>query len=203
MNSRHTLSVLLVLIITSILFTSCGEKDQSEIGDAHFQKGEYKEAVTAYNEFLSLKPSNETALYNRGRAYEELGMYDKALKDFKAVLKTNPRNINAYLSIGKDFYRNEDYANAAFQFEKAYKLNEKNEQATLLLARAFHKSGEIDKAMEFYDKAITLDKDYAEAYMYRGALKIFLKQNSGCSDIKRAKNLGYEQAASLYKQYCE
>jgi hypothetical protein len=58
--------------------------------------------------------------------------------------------------------------------------------------------------MEFYNKAVSLKNNYGEAYMYRGALNIFLnKMTSGCSDLKRAKNLGYEPAEALYKEYCK
>lgn len=191
------------IILLGVLFTACSEKDAAEIGDAHFKKGEYKKAVAAYTEFLSMKPANEIAIYNRGRAYEELGEYDKALADFKKVLEMNPKSEQALLSIGKNYYRQEDYANAAFQFEKAFEANSQNAQAALLLARANHKAGEVEKAMEFYNKAVSLKNNYGEAYMYRGALNIFLnKMTSGCSDLKRAKNLGYEPAEALYKEYC-
>jgi tetratricopeptide (TPR) repeat protein len=192
--------------ITFFLFlvSACSEKDQSEIGDQYYRSGEYQNAITSYTEFLALKPANEIALYNRGRAYEEIGNYKLSVKDFKRVLEIDPKNENAHLSIGKDFYRQDDYENAAFNFEKAYKLNTKNAQAALLLARANHKFGEIDIAMEFYNKAINLDDNYGEAYMYRGALKIYMKkQSGGCSDIKRAKNLGYEPAAQLLADYCQ
>lgn len=195
---------LIIIIATSQIISACGEKDQSEIGDQYYNSGEYEKAINAYTKFLELKPANEVALYNRGRAYEELGKYEKSIKDFKKVLELNPKSENAILSIGKDYYRQEDFESAAFQFEKAYKINDKNAQAALLLARANHKSGEIDKAMEFYNKAINLDKNYGEAYMYRGALKLYLSPNgSGCSDIKRAKNLGYAQAEQLLKEYCQ
>lgn len=191
-------------LVFIILLASCNEKDKSEVGDDYYKSGDYQAAIIAYTEFLELKPSNEIALYNRGRAFEEVGKYELALKDFKHVLEVNPKNENAYLSIGKNFYRQEDYDNAAFQFETAYKLNNKNSQAALLLARANHKLGEVDKAMEFYNKAINLDNEYAEAYMYRGALKIYLNNKAnGCSDIKRAKNLGYAQAAKLFNEYCK
>ncbi len=194
---------ILFILGLCITLAACDDREGIDKGDALFKQGKYQEAVDVYTKYLDLKPANEIVLYNRGRAYEELEQYDKAVADFKKVLKINPKSDKALLSIGKEFYRNEDYANAAFQFEEAFKANPQNAQAALLLARANHKAGEVDIAMEFYDKAISLKKDYAEAYMYRGALKIFLnKTRSGCSDIEKAKNLGHEAAAELYKEYC-
>ncbi|MFT4740005.1 MAG: tetratricopeptide (TPR) repeat protein [Marivirga sp.] len=200
----NSLKLLSYSTFVLILVGACSEKDQSEVGDQYYKSGEYQKAITSYTEFLALKPVNEIALYNRGRAYEEMGNYILSLKDFQRVLVINPKSENAYLSIGKDFYRQDDYENAAFNFEKAYKLNTKNAQAALLVARANHKFGEIDLAMEFYNKAISLDNNFAEAYMYRGALKIYMKKQSrGCADIKRAQNLGYEPAAQLLADYCQ
>ncbi len=193
---------LSILIFLSISLVSCEDKDELEKANQYYNSGDYENAIRAYNEHLEMKPAHEIAIYNRGRAYEELGQFDKAVDDFLKVIKINPRNIGAYLSYGKHFYREKDYENAAFQFEKAYKLNTNSSQAATLLARANHKAGKVQEAMEYYDIAINNDKDNAEAYLYRGALKLHLNQPDGCNDIKMAKNIGYEGAEDLYSQYC-
>jgi hypothetical protein len=56
--------------------------------------------------------------------------------------------------------------------------------------------------MEYYNIAINNNKDNAEAYLYRGALKLHLNQAGGCNDIQMARNIGYEGAEDLYKEYC-
>ena len=194
---------LSILLFLSVCLISCDEKDELEKANQFYNSGDYKKAIQFYNKHLEMKPSHEIAIYNRGRAYEELGQYDKAVKDFLNVIDINPRNIGAYLSYGKHFYRQKDYENAAYQFEKAYKLNTNSSQAATLLARAFHKSGKIDEAMEYYDIAINNDRENAEAFLYRGALKLHLNQAGGCNDIQMAKNIGYEGADDLYNQYCK
>ncbi len=201
MSLKYSIFLILPLIF---FFSACNEKDEESKGDVFYNQGEYQKAVDAYSEHLQLKPSDETVLYNRGRAYEELENYEKALKDFERVLKLNPTNQNALLSYGKHFYREQDYKNAAFQFEKAYKQNSSSSQVALLYARALHKSGQVEKAMEHYNIAISNDDNNAEAFMYRGALKYYLKQTtSGCNDIQKARNMEYEPAEDLYNQYCK
>ncbi|PTB92178.1 hypothetical protein C9994_14415, partial [Marivirga lumbricoides] len=92
----------------------------------------------------------------------------------------------------------------AFHFEKAYKANTSSSQAALLLARALHKAGQVEKAMEYYNIAINNDSKNGEAFMYRGALKLFLnKSTGGCSDIQQARNMGIKEAEDLYKKYCK
>jgi len=193
---------LSILILFTICLTSCEEKDELEKANNFYNSGQYAKAVKAYTEHLEMKPAHEIAIYNRGRAYEELGQYENAVNDFLKVIEINPRNVGAYLSYGKHFYREKDYENAAFQFEKAYKLNTNSSQSATLLARAYHKAGNVEDAMEYYNIAINNDKDNAEAYLYRGALKIHLNQSGGCNDVKMAKNIGYEGADELYDKYC-
>lgn len=193
---------LSILFLFSICLFSCEEEDELDKANQFYNSGEYKKAITAYNNHLEMKPAHETAIYNRGRAYEETGQYEKAVDDFLRVIEINPRNIGAYLSYGKHFYREKDYENAAYQFEKAYKINTNSSQSATLLARAYHKTGKVEDAMEYYNIAINNDRDNAEALFYRGALKIHLKQSGACNDFQMARNLGYESASDFYKKYC-
>lgn len=191
------------LILTLSFLISCSEKEQLDIADQHYRNGDYDKAISVYTEYIKMKPSHEIAIYNRGRAYEEMNQYDLAVKDFERVLDINPKSENALLSYGKHFFREKDFDNAAFQFEQAFKLNNSSAVAATLLARAYHRSGQVENAMEYYNIAINNDRNNAEAFMYRGALKIYLNQmSSGCNDVQQARNMGYEPANKLYEQYC-
>ncbi len=193
---------IVLLLMIPFFMVSCEEKDELDIANKHYNDGEYQNAIQFYNKHLEMKPADEIAIYNRGRAYEELGQYEKAVNNFLKVIEIDPRNIGAYLSYGKHFYRQKDYENAAFQFEKAYKLNTNSTKSATLLARAYHKAGKVEEAMEYYNIAINNDKDNAEAYLYRGALKVHLNQSGACNDMQMAKNIGYEGAEELYNKYC-
>jgi tetratricopeptide (TPR) repeat protein len=193
---------LLILFVFPLIIFSCEDKDELDRANQLYNEGSYQESIAFYNKHLQMKPADEIAIYNRGRAYEELGQYDKAVKDFLKVIEIDPRNIGAYLSYGKHFYRQKDYENAAFQFEKAYKLNTSSSRSATLLARSYHKNGEVEQAMEYYNIAINNDKENAEAYLYRGALKVHLNQSGACNDMKMAMNIGYDGAEELYRKYC-
>ncbi|WKV11696.1 tetratricopeptide repeat protein [Marivirga harenae] len=193
---------LVLLLIFPVFFFSCEEKNELDKANQLYNEENYEAAIQFYNKHLEMKPADEIAIYNRGRAYEELGQYDKAVQDFLEVIDIDPRNTGAFLSYGKHFYREKDYENAAFQFEKAYKLNTNSTRSATLLARAYHKAGKVEDAMEYYNIAINNDKDNAEAYLYRGALKVHLNQSGACNDIQLAKNIGYDGAEELYNKYC-
>ncbi len=186
----------------SVALISCsGENSQQ--GDQLFADGQYEEAIGQYNQYIEYNPDDVKSIYNRGRAYEELGKYEESLADYEAALEIDPRNLNALMSIGKFHFRGESYGDAAFYFDKAVKLKESLADAHFWSARSNHKLGETGKAMEGYNQTISLDSERGEAYLYRGALKIFMKKKSGgCSDLKKARALGATDAEEALQEYC-
>lgn len=192
--------IALLIIITAV---SCKD-EQSELGDRYFQRGEYQKAVEAYTEYLKLEPTHIKSLYNRGRAYEELKQYDKALADFHKVVKEDPLNVNAYLSIASDYYyRQRDYQNTIFYAEKILNLNENSVTAHTLKGKAHQKLGDLQKAMSAYNAAISVNKNYPDAYLSRGLLRLHLKKNRlACADLRMASSLGSKSADNIVAKYC-
>ena len=138
------------IFIIMTIFWAC-EDENSRLGDAYFNNGDYEKAISAYSEYLSLKPNNIKTLYNRGRAYEELGMYDKALKDFNQVLVNDLDHIQTHLSIGTDHFRNKRYKDAIYQSELVLAKNPQNSHAYLLRARSNQMEGKLKDAMTGYN----------------------------------------------------
>lgn len=197
-------NILLVTGLIILLLTGCGD-ESSTVGDAYYKKGDYEQAVAAYTEYLRLDPTHIKSLYNRGRAYQELGEHEKAMADFNAVIKEEPNNTNALLSLANDFYyRQRDYENAIFYADKVLANDENNEVAYNLKGQAYQRLGKLTEAMEAYNNALSVNDQFAEAYISRGSLRLYLKQQGrACTDFQMARNLGAEGANDLLKKYCE
>ncbi len=193
--------LLSILLILFLLGCSSGE---SRKADQLFSQGKFEEAITAYTHYISENPRSIGAIYNRGRAYEELGKYEQAEQDFTKVSELDEKNVNAYLSLAKLYYRQELYTKALIYTENALEINENSADGYFLNARSQHQLGYIDGAMESYTLAIKINKDYGEAYLYRGALKIHKNQSrSACEDFKKAENLEVADASAILKKYCK
>lgn len=193
--------LLSILIILICFGCNSGE---SRKADKLFSQGKFKEAITAYSHYLGENPRSIGALYNRGRAYEELGDYEQAEQDFAKVSELDEKNVNAYLSLAKLYYRQEKYSKALIYTESALEINENSADGFFLNARAQHQLGYIDGALESYTLAIKINRDYGEAYLYRGALKIHKNQTrSACEDFKKAENLEVADAPAIIKKYCK
>lgn len=113
-------------------------------------------------------------------------------------------NPDDYYNNGMDKYRQKDFAGALSDFTVAIELNSKFAEAYyfrgLLYGKEFHK---YSKAIKDFTKAIKLKGDYAEAYYNRGVTHVILDDiKNSCEDLKKAKELGFEDADMLIERYC-
>lgn len=193
-----------ILIIMALVFFVGCKDERSDSGDKYFKNGDYQKAVAEYTEYLRLEPTDVKTLYNRGRAYQELGEHEKALADFNRVLKEDPNNINTLLSLASDYYyRLKDYENTVFFAEKVIKVDNNNATAHTLKGKANQKLGNLNEAMAAYNAALSVNKEYADAYLSRGSLRVHLNQYRGaCADFRMAEGLGADAAAGLIQKYC-
>jgi len=62
-----------------------------------------------------------------------------------------------------------------------------------------------DNAINDFTSAIELKPDFAEAFLARGAIKynVLNKKMEGCSDLKKASELGIQVAIDLYNRICK
>jgi len=117
-----------------------------KIGDAHFHRKEYPEAIAAYEEFASLHPKNEAVpyvLYQIGACYyEQLMTRDRdqtatreAISSFQRLIKSYPSSAQTNkakeriqicrellaeneLYVARFYYKSEHYKAALARFER-------------------------------------------------------------------------------------
>ncbi|WP_373520373.1 tetratricopeptide repeat protein [Aquiflexum sp.] len=176
----------------------------SNRGDVLFSQGKYEEAIKAYDSFLAAKPKDIKALYNRGRSYEELGNYSQAEKDFLAALNQDTKNIQVMLSLSNIYQKQKNHNSALLYADYAVEVPGAPAMAYFMKGRALHQIGNTLEAMREYSAAIKMDKDFGQAYYYRGMLKIATeKKKSGCEDLGLAIRLNVSIAEEARDKYCK
>ncbi|GGF39184.1 tetratricopeptide repeat protein [Echinicola rosea] len=194
---------ILGLCICTALFSGCGNGGTSK-GDTLFNEGNYQEAIAAYSDQLATKPKNVNALYSRGRAYEELGDLESAKADFEAGYKQDDKNIKLLMALSNVYQKEGNHERSLLYAEYATALPGAPAMANFMKARALHQIGSTEEAMKEYSAAIEKDKDFGQAYYYRGVLKYATeKQRSACTDFKKAVSLNYAPAESAMEKYCK
>lgn len=180
---------------------SANKKDP---GDVFFDRAEYELAVQTYTENLKLKPTDVTLLYNRGRAFQEMGDLNKARVDFESALAYDPKNFQILLSLAAVQLEEKNYASALLYATKAEEISGAPAMASFLKGRALHQLGLPEDALKAYGNAIQIDKDFGQAYLNRGLLKVALdRKKQACEDFKLASVLEYPGAAESLDKYCK
>lgn len=141
------------------------------------------------------------------KAKMELGDYKGAIDDFSAIIRLQPEYemlYQAHFGRGYAKFQSGDFEGAKTDFDRAIRIYPND--AEVFFWRAYTKyrlryraSSEIAD----YNRAILLRPDYAEAYFNRGQAKIKNRQlRSGCIDLKKALELGYEEAETHVRIHC-
>lgn len=76
-------------------------KARFHVAESHYGKGAYKEAVTAYEQVITLHKGTDwepQALYKQGLAYEQLGQVERAKANWELVRRSFPDSSAAMLA---------------------------------------------------------------------------------------------------------
>ena len=96
----------------------------AQLGDLRFDAGQYKEAITYYEQSLALDPKNTRVRADMANAYAYTGAPDRAISEYQTALKYDPKHGLSLLNMGMVQWHDKGDANAAIAtWEKLLKVN--------------------------------------------------------------------------------
>lgn len=96
----------------------------AQLGDLRFDAGQYKEAITYYEQTLALDPKNTRVRADMANAYAYTGNPDHAISEYQTTLKYDPKHGLSLLNMGMVQWHDKGDANAAVAtWEKLLKVN--------------------------------------------------------------------------------
>lgn len=93
------------------------------MGAAYMQKGDYPQAIKAFDYAIKWTPSLWQAYANRGYLYSKMGQFDSALADLNKAIELKPDEPVIYLRRGIAYERASKLAEAMADFDKMLELN--------------------------------------------------------------------------------
>ena len=109
-------------------------------------------AITAFENAISLDPTDVTHRANLAVCYAEHPPQDNPMKGVKMLLDLNtknPENVAVLSSLGRFGIQTGQFEKAVARLEKALNLEPNNIKVNCLLAQAYEGTGNIDKANTF------------------------------------------------------
>lgn len=133
-----------------------------------------REARTAYERAIQLKPTYHTAYFNLGNTYMSQGRLREAIEQYQKALTHNPRSAEAHINLGnaldgwgdhiKDAAEKRRAKEAAMEeYRRALMIRPESVEAYINLGTAYFNRGNHQAAREAYEQALRFDASSIEA----------------------------------------
>jgi tetratricopeptide (TPR) repeat protein len=133
--------------------------------------GKLEEAISEYERFLALQPSNVEAHSNLGAAFAAQGRYAEAIEQYQQALHVDETNVQVRLNLAVAYYKAAEISRASAELQKVVTAAPADKRAVLLLADCHLRLGEnrkvIDLLTPWEEKEAS---DHALAYLLGTAL---------------------------------
>jgi len=157
--------LVIILLSSSILTGTVFAQTENDAmlmfnqANKHFVSGEYKEAITIYDDILEIVPNNISTLKMKGIAQSNLEEHNKSLKQFFKVLQYKPNDVISLTGMGVGFGNLGEYQESTTYFEKA--LKEKPDSVVIKNYKEFVKKVVSKYPYTPTEKPDGLEKEYA------------------------------------------
>lgn len=142
------------------------------IGNNHLRREEYRDALSAYQAALTIKPQEVYALLNQAFAHFKLGDTENAGKSLAAAIKIEPDNVSAHIMAGRFGFGRNALTQAYKHFADIFETDPKSASAAygLCMTAAPERA---DEAANWCRKAVEIAPKEPK---YAAALKRKLEQ---------------------------
>lgn len=110
-------------------------------GREYHQKGEYAEAIQAYEKVVELRPNDYEAYNGLGVIYSILGEHELGIKFISEAIRLTPLASHLHNNLGYAYLKQGRMSEAAGAFERALQLDPENLHARNNLESAYQKMG--------------------------------------------------------------
>ena len=117
------------------------------------------------------------------------------------ALKNNTTNGNTYYVLANCYNQQNELDKALAHYNKAIEYASEDGEIYLKRAILFGKKQNFSACITDLNSAIYYNPNASEAYYWRGVAKFNINQNP-CSDLLKAKKLGYSVAEKAINSYC-
>lgn len=184
------------------------------------QKGEYREAITAYDAILEAHEDYPWALFGRGYARLKLGQPELAISDYSKGLMKEPNNAAACVNRGAALLEVGKLQQALRDFQHVEELKSQQPELSYFLGKVFMDLGQPAKAKPYLTEyissistrlAATPPQDAALLLKWRGTAHLWLEEYEKAiedfdrvlnSDLLSKEDLAARQELLLLRGYC-
>ena len=133
----------------------------SNPGRKYYLSGEYVQAVQAFKDEISKKPSSQ-AYFNLGLTFGKMQQHDKEIDAYKQAIELAPKKPELYFNLGLVYNENGNKEEAINMLNKAIQLKPDYLKARYCACKIYAEIGNQYKAKKEFDEIKKLDSYLAE-----------------------------------------
>jgi tetratricopeptide (TPR) repeat protein len=134
----------------------------NNLGNDQLNRGDFRRALSSFQEALRIKPDYADAWYNAGIALGRLQDYPRAIAAYQEALRLDPANADGWVYRGLAHQAIGQYAEAIACYESALRLRPADAIALNNLVVAHAVQGNRGKVLETYRRLRAVDPVRAE-----------------------------------------
>ena len=142
--------------------------DHYDKGEEHRKNSRYKEALTEYEQALSIRENLAKPHHGIGLVYQAQGNHSKALREYKKAVGIQPDYIFAHNSMGRTYIDLKRYDDAVPVLKKAVEIYQNFDDAHANLGEAYYRLEQYSEAVESLEMAIALNEKHPRAHTNLG-----------------------------------
>ena len=139
-------------------------------GLEYAHQGQYRLALTDYNDAIALDKKCSEAFNNRAIAYGLFGEKMKAFNDYNQAVNLNPKFADAYYNRGLLYLEMNHLDTAVADFTTAINIDPDMADYFNYRGVALRLKGEYKKSFTDFNQALKINNNFAEAYYNRGII---------------------------------
>lgn len=173
-------------------------------GIATVKAGNDPDLIKTLTEVIDDSSANSQTFKQRGYYQMNNGDLENALKDFSEAIKLDDMDPETFFYRGKVYGKLKSWKEAEKNLSKAIELDPQNPEYFLARGQNRYLSKALQEALADFTIFINLDPENPSAYYHRGITYQRLKEMGlACQDIKKAADLGMEQAQTIWEKICQ
>jgi tetratricopeptide (TPR) repeat protein len=158
----------------------------------------YDEAVSAYDQAITLDAGYASAWRNRAGVLVDMGLYDEAISAYNRALAIDPTYAQAWNGKAKALVKQGQLLEARAACENATKYDPTYDFAWRNLGDILSSLGLKREALSAYDRALTISPEYAYAFNGKG---VVLRELGDLNQALAAFETALDKDPGLYYAY--
>lgn len=122
-----------------------------------FNLGNYKKALTLFDQVLEIEPLHVIALIKKGNILGKYAKYSDAIVCYDKALSVEPKNPLALVNKGLALHYMERYSEAIFCYDAILQYKPNSALVLYNKASSLVKNNQINQGLQILEKAVDLD----------------------------------------------